>query len=515
MTDRARVLDITDLVIRTGDRTLVDGLSVHVDAGEIVALVGESGSGKSLTGRAALGLVPDTLTTTGSVVVADRQIVGASAAELRGLRGTAVSMVFQEPQSALNPSQRVGRQIREVLRAHRRVSRAEARATAIDLLETVGIPEPRTRVDWYPHQLSGGQKQRVVIALALAGDPGLLIADEPTTALDATVSAAVLDLFEQLRTERDLGILLITHDMGVVAERADRVVVVRNGEFIEEATVADLFAHPTHEYTRELLAAVPTPSPSSTNVPGDDTLVSVRDLTVRYPAAAGAPAFTALRSIDLEVARGEVLGVVGESGSGKTTFGRALVGLAPVVSGSVDRRTDRLAMVHQDPFASLDPRWTVARSVAEPLVVSGEVRGREARTRVLELLDAVRLPAELADRLPRHLSGGQRQRVALARALAARPDLVVADEPTSALDVSVQADVLQLFTDLQRELGFAAVFITHDLAVVGQVADRIAVFREGRLVEWDTAATVFDTPRADYTRELLAAVPIAIPREAR
>ncbi|GAA0994223.1 ABC transporter ATP-binding protein [Nocardiopsis tropica] len=491
-------------------RPLVDRLDLTVEAGEIVALVGESGSGKSLTGRAILGLLPDGVRATGSIELIGHQVIGRSERELRALRGPGAALVFQEPQTALNPSQRIWRQIHEVLRAHRKVSSDEAKRRTVELLTDVGIPDPQTRADQYPHELSGGQKQRVAIARALAAEPDLLIADEPTTALDVTIQAQILDLLRELRDRRGLAVLLISHNLGVVADLADRVTVVRAGETIESAPVDELFAAPREAYTRELLAAVPR-LPSGPGEPVDPTeapaapVVRVHGLRVAYD---GAPA---LDGVDLTVGAGEVLGLVGESGSGKTTLGRVLLGLERASGGTVEVATERLALIHQDPYAALDPRWTVERIVAEPLRIGGERDRGVLRTRAAELIDAVRLPAEVLRRRPRELSGGQRQRVAFARALAAAPELLVADEPTSALDVSVQAAVLDLFRDLHAEFGFAAVFITHDLQEVGEVADRAVVLRRGAVVEQGPARALLASPRSDYARELVEAVPLPDP----
>ncbi|MFJ4652159.1 dipeptide ABC transporter ATP-binding protein [Nocardia sp. NPDC088792] len=601
--------------MRFGARTVVDGVTVQVARGETVALVGESGSGKSLTARAVLGLLPGGATAAGSIRLDGTEIVGAAEDDLRPLRGTRAAMVFQEPQTALNPVQRIGTQIAQALRAHREISKSEARARAIDLLAQVDLPEPEKRIDWYPHQLSGGQKQRVVIALALSGDPDLLIADEPTTALDVTVQAEILALLRNIQQRNHTAVLFITHNLGVVAAIADRVVVMRAGRVIETRPVHDLFAHPRDAYTRALLAAVPTlPGPAAAAeshsaratsalaapvavssaqgaatpntvpanpvptvggpsatprrgaasassaraasvpavrvvpaldaVPASDTAPSepseppaspavepvlrVEGLSVVYRR--GSQRFQALAEVSLEVAAREVIGLVGESGSGKSTLGRAALGLVPASSGEVvlqgislrgrSRRELRglrknVALVHQDVAASLDPRRSVADSIGEPLVVHRAASGALLRAKVGELLESVRLPREYGARRPGELSGGQRQRVALARALALAPRLLVADEPTSALDVSVQAQVLDLFTDLRAEYGFACLFISHDLAVVHRVADRVVVLRDGTVVETGSAAEVFGNPRAEYTRGLLAAVPVPDPERAR
>ena len=512
----------------------VGGISFDVDRSEVVALVGESGSGKSVTARAVLGLLPDTATATGSVTLDGREILGASDSELNRVRGAKVALIFQEPQHALNPVRRIGWQLREAVRAHRKISAAAARAMAIELLTQVEIPDPHRRVDYFPHQLSGGQKQRVAIALALANDPDLLVADEPTTALDVTVQAEILALLDRIRQRTGMGVLLITHNMGVVAQCADRVVVMRGGEIVETGDTYALFDTPEHPYTRALLAAVPRLPEGGDHgsVDGADTesdappVLEFDQVSVTYPARHGSPAFRAVASVSLTVGHGEVLGLVGESGSGKTTLGRVAVGLEPVTGGRVlfeghdlTRITARqlrecrrdIAVVQQDPATSLDPRLTIAASIREPLDVHRVGSVTERRRRVLELLDAVRLPAALADRLPHQLSGGQRQRVALARALALRPRLLIADEPTSALDVSVQAEVLALFTEIQRDLRFACLFISHDLAVVHQVADRVAVLRSGAVIELGPVHTVFTAPGHPHTRALVDAVPVPDP----
>ncbi|MEE2061503.1 ABC transporter ATP-binding protein [Rhodococcus artemisiae] len=527
------ILDIADLTIRFGADAspVVSGLDLAVDAGEIVALVGESGSGKSMTAKAVLGLLPDGAETSGSILLGGDQIVAAPEGQLARLRGTRAAMVFQEPQTALNPVQKVGWQIAQALRAHGRVSRADARARAIELLRLVEIPDPELRVDWYPHQLSGGQKQRVVIALALSGNPDLLIADEPTTALDVTVQAEILALLRNLRDERGTAILLITHNMGVVADIADRVAVMRAGSLVEDRDVHELFDSPREKYTVQLLASVPRLHTSSHDAgdareASEPAVLQIHDLDIVYPARLGNKAFTALRGVSVDVSAGEVLGIVGESGSGKTTLGRAALGVIKATAGSVvfdgadlstvsvrELRALRrgMALVHQDPAASLDPRRSIGDSIGEPLVVHRSASGVVLRAKVGNLLESVRLPRDFADRRPGELSGGQRQRVALARALALAPRLLVADEPTSALDVSVQAEVLDLFADLREEYRFACLFVSHDLAVVNQVAERVAVLRRGELVEIGSTAAVFGNPRDAYTRGLLDAVPLPDP----
>ncbi|QDB79522.1 ABC transporter ATP-binding protein [Georgenia wutianyii] len=515
----------------------VDGVSLHVDPGEILAVVGESGSGKTVTAKSVLGLLPDNARVDGAVVLAGQDVLRLRPAELRRARGRDVAMVFQEPSTALNPVFTVGWQIAEGLRAHGTYSRAEARARAVEVLGRVGIPDPQTRVDHYPHQFSGGQKQRIVIAMAMALEPSVIVADEPTTALDVTVQAEILDLLRAVRDEFGRAIILITHNMGVVADLADRVAVMYRGEVVEQAPARELFAAPQHEYTRRLLAAVPRLGAHTTDrAPGrspaaeaGEPLVRARGLEVVYPGRLRQPGFRAVSGVDLTIAPGEVLGLVGESGSGKTTIGRAIAGLTRATGGSLEvlgqemvgfrERTfrphrARLGFVFQDPATSFNPLLTVGEAIAEPLLIHGRARDvAAARPRVHELLDAVHLPIAYAARYPHELSGGQRQRASLARALALDPELLVADEPTSALDVSVQDKVLEVFGELQQRLGFATLFISHDLAVVGMLADRIAVLYRGELVELGTGTQVLGDPQHPYTRRLLASVPVPDPVE--
>ncbi|WP_044438536.1 dipeptide ABC transporter ATP-binding protein [Agreia bicolorata] len=544
------IVAITDLRVTFatdgGAVRAVDGVSISVRPREIVAIVGESGSGKSVTAKSILGLVPATATSSGSILLRSRDrtrttdVVAASANKLRELRGEDVAMVFQEPSTALNPVYTVGWQIAEGIRAHGSVSRADAKKQAIDILRRVGIPDPETRVNYYPHQFSGGQKQRVVIAMALVLNPGLIVADEPTTALDVTVQAEILDLLRRLRDEFDTAIVLITHNMGVVADLADRVVVMYQGKVVEEADARTLFASPQDDYTKQLLAAVPHIGQGEARAAvrtqerleresSTTPVVAARDLVIEYPGRLGRGGFRAVNGVSFEIKEGEVLGLVGESGSGKTTIGRAIAGLSKVTGGSLNvlgremlgikERSFRSArvdigFVFQDPASSFNPLLTIAECVAEPLVVHGRAAdAREARAQVDELLEAVQLPKAFGDRYPHELSGGQRQRASLARSIALRPKLLIADEPTSALDVSVQARVLELFTELQREFGFASLFISHDLAVVDLLADRIAVLYKGELVEEGTGAEVLGAPRHPYTQRLLASLPVPDPIE--
>ncbi|WBU38434.1 dipeptide ABC transporter ATP-binding protein [Homoserinibacter sp. YIM 151385] len=538
MAEQREAVRIRDLEIAfatdAGEVAAVRGIDLDVRPGEVLAIVGESGSGKTVTAKSILGLLPETATTRGAVVLGGEDVVRIPRSRLRELRGTEVAMVFQEPSTALNPVFTVGWQIAEGLRAHGRMSRKEARAKAIDILGRVGIPDPEVRVDHYPHQFSGGQKQRVVIAMALVLEPSVIVADEPTTALDVTVQAEILDLLRRCRDEFGAAIVLITHNMGVVADLADRVAVMYQGELVEEAGAAELFASPRAEYTRTLLAAVPRleiadrrfePAPDADPAP----VVVAEHLDIVYPGRLGRSGFHAVDDVSFTIAPGQVLGLVGESGSGKTTIGRAMAGLTRVTGGSLrvlgvemagarprDLKPSRrdLGFVFQDPATSFNPLLTIAECVAEPLVVHGAAGdARAARGRVDELLEAVQLPKAFGDRYPHELSGGQRQRASLARAIALEPKLLIADEPTSALDVSVQARVLELFAELQAEFGFASLFITHDLAVVDQLAHEIVVLHRGRIAEQGPTARVLGSPQDAYTRRLLASLPVPDPAE--
>jgi len=544
------VVDIKDLQVSfatdAGSVAAVKDVSLQVQAGEVLAIVGESGSGKTVTARSILGLLPETARVRGAVVLStkdgtgEHDVVPLRGAQLREVRGQDAAMVFQEPSTSLNPVYPVGWQIAEGLRAHGKLSKKEARVKAIDVLRRVGMPDPEERVDHYPHQFSGGQKQRIVIAQALVLDPGVIIADEPTTALDVTVQAEILDLLRRCRDEFGAAIVLITHNMGVVADLADRVAVMYQGRIVEQADVRTLFSAPQDAYTKQLLGAVPrlgqgverTRERAASRQAGWETatpVVEARDLRIVYPGRLRQPDFVAVDGVSFAIRPGEVLGLVGESGSGKTTIGRAIAGLTKVGGGSLQvlgtemngmkERAfrpvrERIGFVFQDPASSFNPLLTIAEAVAEPLVVHKRAKDpAAARARVDELLEAVQLPKAFGDRFPHELSGGQRQRASLARGLALEPELLVADEPTSALDVSVQARVLELFDELQRELGFAALFISHDLAVVDLLADRIAVLYRGRLVEEGTGAEVLGAPKHPYTQRLLASLPVPDPDE--
>ncbi|MFI5624811.1 dipeptide ABC transporter ATP-binding protein [Nocardioides sp. NPDC051685] len=498
--------------VREVDLTLAEG--------EILGLIGESGSGKSTVAMACMGLLPKVAQVeAGRFAVCGKDVRGIDQHAWRGVRGGQVGMIFQDAMGALDPSMRVGNQIAEVITRHRGLKGRERDRAVVDLLRRVGVPEPDKRAGQYSFQLSGGLRQRVAIALALAGDPRLLLADEPTTALDVTVQAGILKLFRQVRDEFGVGVLLISHDMGVIAQTADRVAVMLDGEIVEQGEVNRVLVRPEADYTRRLLAAMPrlggaVPAPEA--VGPDAPVFEVRDLHKSFRSRGRTIA--AVRGVSLDVRRGEVLSIVGESGSGKSTLARMLAGLETPTSGEIRidgrpvekrRRRDlrgRLQMVFQHPLGSLNPRLRLGTSVAEPLG-STSVSAKEARDRVERAIADVDLPVDAARRFPHELSGGQAQRVAIARALVADPEVVILDEPTSALDVSVQAQVLELLKDLRRERDLTYVFISHDLAVVRQISDRVAVMYAGEVVELGETEQVFGDPAHWYTSALLAAVP--------
>ncbi|MGO1389657.1 ABC transporter ATP-binding protein [Brachybacterium alimentarium] len=537
-------LEITDLDIHFatdgGDVHAVDGVSLSVAPGEILAIVGESGSGKSVTARSILGLLPETAEDSGAILVSGTDVVGLSGRRLRELRGEDVSMIFQEPSSAMNPVFPIWWQIGEGLKAHRpKITRKEIRAEAITALESVGIPDPAERIDRYPHEFSGGQKQRIMIAMALALGAELIVADEPTTALDVTVQAEILELLRDVRDRFGTSVILITHNMGVVADLADSVAVMYHGSIIERAGVQELFANPRREYTQKLLAAVPhlgrrsawtaLSTQQQQEIEDAAPVVVAKDLVIEYPGRLGRAPFRAVKGVDFSIRAGEVYGLVGESGSGKTTIGRTIAGLERATGGSLQvlghqmngvREKDfkpvrrRIGFVFQDPATSFNPHLTIEECIAEPLVVHEPGQTTTQRSQqVRSLLESVELPAAYATRYPHELSGGQRQRISLARALVLDPELLIADEPTSALDVSVQATVLDLFRDLQARLGFAALFISHDLAVVDSLAHRIGVLLRGELVEDGHGPDVLQRPQHDYTRRLIASLPVPDPVE--
>ncbi|MET9034629.1 ABC transporter ATP-binding protein [Streptomyces mirabilis] len=511
------LVEVTDLTVGFGSLRAVDGLSFRLAKGAALGLVGESGSGKSTVASALLGLHRGTgAEVGGSVRVAGIDVQEASDAELRRLRGGKAAMVFQDPLSSLDPYYAVGDQIAEVYRVHVKASRRAARARAVEVLDRVGIPDAARRARSRPHEFSGGMRQRALIAMALACEPDLLIADEPTTALDVTVQAQILDLLHTLRAETGMGLLLVTHDVGVAAESVDEILVMRHGRAVEHGLVGAVLGAPAQAYTQELLGAVPrVDAPRTASAVTEEVVLEASGL--RREFGRGKKAFAAVDDVSLTIHRGETLGIVGESGSGKTTLGRMLVGLLEPTAGEIKPgggvRPD-VQMVFQDPVSSLNPRRSVGESIADPLRAQGERDEGRIRGRVRELLERVGLEAAHYDRYPHEFSGGQRQRVGIARALAADPRVIVCDEPVSALDVTTQAQVIALLAELQRELGLALVFVAHDLAVVRQVSDRVAVMRRGRIVEYGPADEVYESPSDPYTKQLLAAVPALDPEVA-
>ncbi|MEV4688802.1 ABC transporter ATP-binding protein [Microbacterium sp. LWH3-1.2] len=534
-------------------------LEYSVDGGSALAIVGESGSGKSASSMAMLGLLPSNARVGGSVKLAGRELIGLKKDALQRVRGSEIAVIFQEPMTALNPVYTVGSQIVETLRIHFGITPSAAKERALELLEMVELPDPLKAFSSYPHQLSGGQRQRAMIAQSISCDPWLLIADEPTTALDVTVQAEILDLMRDLRHRLDSAILLITHDMGVVADLADDIVVMRKGEIVERGTVEGVFASPQHPYTQQLLAAVPRIGDAqgesidtTAALAGDTSVIRLaevaareddkrrgglgapvldfQDVAIDYPKRGRVPAFRAVEHANFSIYPGEVTGLVGESGSGKTTVGRAAIGLLPIADGKAEvvgydiSKADRrllhkvhkdVGIVFQDPSSSLNPRLPIGQSIGEPMLLAGLAKGRGLDVKVQELLDAVELPRSYRNRYPHELSGGQKQRVGIARALSLQPKLLIADEPTSALDVSVQATVLQLLRQLQADMGFACLFISHDLAVVDSLADRIIVMHHGKIVEQGATGQILRAPQEDYTRRLIAAIPVPDPEEQR
>lgn len=510
-------------------------MNFDVQAGKVLAIVGESGSGKTSIAMGLMDLLASNARVSGSVKVNGVEMVGAKKSLLRKTRGANVAYIFQEPMTALNPLYTIGFQIVETLRTHFDMGPQEAKTRAIELITMVEIPNPEGSFDKYPHQLSGGQRQRAMIAQALACDPGLLVADEPTTALDVTVQAEILDLIRNLRDRLNSAILLITHDMGVVADLADDILVMKDGLTVEYGSSDQIFNRPQHPYSKALLAAVPKLGSVAVRellpeLVGLPPVLKLDKVSIEYPKKGRVPAFRAVTDFSLEIFPGEIVGLVGESGSGKTTVGRAAIGLLPAVEGKIEivgrditnptaqelREIRRFTgIVFQDPGSSLNPRLPIGESIGEPLLLSGDAKGAELDRRVEELLDSVELPKSYRNRYPHELSGGQRQRVGIARALALTPSLLIADEPTSALDVSVQARFLELLQELQDKLKFACLFISHDLAVVDILSHRIAVMQNGRLVEVGTRDQILKNPHEDYTKRLIGAVPVPDPAAQR
>ncbi|MDV8012235.1 ABC transporter ATP-binding protein [Rhodococcus sp. IEGM 1241] len=524
-TTEEQLLSVTDLQIAYGAEPAVSGVSFTVGRGEVVAVVGESGSGKSTTAHAILGLLAGSGHVTGGTVEFEgEQIDSYSDRAWQRIRGARIGLVPQDPTTSLNPVTRIGDQVAEVLRIHGLADRRKARLDAVEVLERAGIDRPEIRARQYPHELSGGMRQRVLIGIALVANPALIIADEPTSALDVTVQRRILDHLDERIAESGAAVLLITHDLGVAADRADRILVMQGGRIVESGRTADILDNPRHEYTKKLLDSAPSLSSGPVDRPvRQDTspLLTLTGITKRFNVGRGS-SITAVNEVSLTVPRGQTVSLVGESGSGKSTTARIAVRLEQADAGTIsfdghditkvkgsDLRELRrkIQLVYQNPYASLDPKLSVQDIVAEPLRAF-KVGGRsQQQSRAAELLDQVALPEQFLSRKPAELSGGQRQRVAIARALALKPDLLVLDEPVSALDVSVQAQILALLDELQRELGLTYLFISHDLAVVRQISDVVGVMQAGRLLEIGATTEIFDNPRNEYTRTLLDAIP--------
>ncbi len=521
------LLEVNNLSVsfhsRRGNVQAVKELSFSVDAGGITALIGESGSGKSVACYSLLGLVPTPpgRIDSGTALFKGRDLLAMSSRELRNVRGRDIALVFQDPMTCLNPFMSIGRQLTEPLRYHQGADRATARRRGLELLDEVGIREPEQGFEAFPHQFSGGMRQRVMIAMALINEPQLLIADEPTTALDVTIQAQILKLLADLQRKRDIGIIFISHDLAVVSDIADNIVVMREGEAVETAPRGAIFERSAHPYTQKLLAAIPTRVKPAVPASDERDLLQVENLRVEFERGNG-QTLTAVDDVSFALRRGRTLGLVGESGSGKSTIARSVLRLVPTAGGRVvfdgtdltalDRRgmkalRRRMQIIFQDPFASLNPRMTVFDTLAEPFLLHGLAGRRDVAQKVLKLMDEVGLARGFERKYPHEFSGGQRQRIAIGRALATRPEFIVADEPVSALDVTIQAQILTLLEELSREHQLTTLFISHDLAVVRQLADEVVVLRGGKVIEQGPASSVLSAPSEDYTRELLAAVP--------
>ena len=525
-TDMA-LLQVEDLAVsfvtRNGINTAVDGVSFTVETGRITAIIGESGSGKSVACYSLLGLVPRPpgRIDGGRALFEGRDLLQMKETALRRIRGRDIAMIFQDPMTCLNPYMSIGRQLMEPLRYHHRVSRQAARARALELLAEVGIRDPAATIDNFPHQFSGGMRQRVMIAMALINEPRLLIADEPTTALDVTIQAQILKLIAELQRRRNIGVIFISHDLAVVADIADTIVVMQRGRVVERGEGEEIFQCARHPYTKKLLAAIPSGSKAPRTEPAEP-LIRVRNLCTWFAPGRGAAPVKAVDDVSFDIQRGEVLGLVGESGSGKSTIGRSILRLVPVTSGKIDfdgidltalrgrelkRMRRRMQMIFQDPFASLNPRMTVYDTLAEPLLLHGIHSRKHVAQGVLRLMDDVGLARAFVRKYPHEFSGGQRQRIAIGRALATRPEFIVADEPVSALDVTIQAQILELLQALGREYGLTMLFVSHDLAVVRHLADRLLVLYRGEVVERGSGDELFERPQQAYTRQLLQSIP--------
>jgi len=521
------LLEVNNLSVsfhtRLGSNRAVNDISFSVQPGKMTAIIGESGSGKSVACYSLLGLIPQPPGSIegGSALFKGQDLLQLSEPELRKIRGRDIAMIFQDPMTCLNPYMTIGRQLMEPLLLHQQVARQAARKRAIELLGEVGIHEPEAALNAFPHQFSGGMRQRVMIAMALINEPKLLIADEPTTALDVTIQGQILKLIADLQTKRDFGVIFISHDLAVVADIADEILVMKSGEIVESGDRDNIFRSAQHPYTQQLLTAIPTGYKQVSPV-SPSPLLEVRELRTWFSHGGSREPVKAVNDVSFNVNRGEIVGLVGESGSGKSTIGRSVLRLVPVTSGSVQfdgieltklrgrtlkdiRR--RLQMIFQDPFASLNPRMTVYDTLAEPLLLHGIASQQNVGQQVLKLMDEVGLARNFVRKYPHEFSGGQRQRIAIGRALATKPEFVVADEPVSALDVTIQAQILQLIQDLVSEHNLTMLFISHDLAVVRQIADSIVVLHRGNVVEQGSASDLFTRPRQAYTRELLQAVP--------
>ena len=521
------LLDVKNLKVsfhtRNGEVKAVDDVSFTVESGKITAIIGESGSGKSVACYSLLGLIPTPpgKIEGGQALFEGTDLLQMSESELRKIRGRDIAMIFQDPMTCLNPYMTVGDQLMEPIIYHKGVAKKEARQRAIELLEEVGMRDPQSTIDNYPHQFSGGMRQRVMIAMALINEPKLLIADEPTTALDVTIQAQILQLMAELQTKRDIGVVFISHDLAVVADIADQIIVMQKGKVVEHSDREGIFENAQHPYTRKLLAAIPSGT-KAVSSEEHAPLITLRNLNTWFDQGKHKEPVKAVNDVSLDIRKGEILGLVGESGSGKSTLGRSILRLVPITSGTIEfdgidvtalhggplknlRR--RMQMIFQDPYASLNPRMSVYDTLAEPLLLHGIENKKSVEQGVLQLMDNVGLARNFVRKYPHEFSGGQRQRIAIGRALATRPEFIVADEPVSALDVTIQAQILDLMLDLGKEYGLTMLFVSHDLAVVKHIADRIVVLFKGEIVEQGTGVELFENPQQEYTRQLLQSIP--------